>query len=162
MNMNPASKFAALSLLLLASCSKTPEQAREKLAEMQIPATAETLLAKTKTSDGAEAAKLIVESGIDPNARQANGMTALMSAVFNKQHDVAEKLLEKGADPGLEAAGFNALAMAVEAGDEDMVRLLLKYGADPNRRPGGGLSALEQARKRDNQALIGLLGGESK
>jgi hypothetical protein len=43
-----------------------------------------------------------------------------------------------------------------------MVKLLLKNGADPNKRPGTGLSALEQARKRDSKALIELLGGESE
>lgn len=151
-----------LAACLTTACSRTPEEAKAKLAELNMPATPENLLAQTKDAKSEDTAKLMVEAGVDPNARQKNGMTALMSAVFNNQYDVAKALLEKGADLSLSAAGYNALSLAVEKGDEDMVKLLLQHGADPKGRPGSGLTALEQAERLKRPTLVELLGAEAK
>lgn len=149
---------AVLAALALAGCSpETPEQAKAKLAEQKVPLTDEALLAKTKQAQSEKVAERLVIAGVDPNARQANGMTALMSAVFNGQQDVAKALLEKGADVKPDAAGFNALSLAVERADKSMVKLLLAAGADPKARPAAGLSALEKAEQRGDQDMIELL-----
>jgi ankyrin repeat protein len=150
------------ALLALAACQPTPEQAREKLAKMNVPQSDEALLAQTKSSKTEDVARLLVTAGVDPNARQANGMTALMSAVFNNQFDTAKALLEKGADVKLDAKGFNALSLAVEKGNKDMAKLLLAHGADPKARPGAGLSALEKAQQRQNADMVELLQEKAK
>lgn len=150
------------ALIVLAACQPTPEQAKEKLAKMNVPQTEAALLAKTKDVKSEDVAKLLVAAGVDPNARQANGMTALMSAVFNNQLDTAKALIEKGADVKLDAAGFNALSLAVEKGNKDMVKLLLAHGADPKARPGSGLSALEKAQQQQKTELIELLQEKAK
>ena len=153
-------KFTAIAslVMLLVGCSPdTPDEAKAKLAKQNVPLTDETLLAKTKDAQSEDVAKLLVIAGVDPNARQPNGMTALMSAVFNGQEDVAKALLDKGADVKLDAAGFNALSLAVEHGDKKMVKLLLAAGADPKARPGSGLSALEKAEQRGDKDMIELL-----
>lgn len=62
---------------------------------MQVPVSPEALIAKTKDTKNQDVAKMLVQAGVDPNARQENGMTALMSAAFNGQHDVARALLQK-------------------------------------------------------------------
>jgi ankyrin repeat protein len=144
-------------LFLLAACGRSPEDAQKKLAELQVPPTAEALIAKTKEAKGEDVAKMLVQAGVDPNARQANGMTALMSAVFNGQHDVAKVLLEKGAQVGAEASGFNALSLAVERGDKSMVTLLLDNGAEARTRPGSGLSPLEKAQQQGKPEIAALL-----
>jgi ankyrin repeat protein len=138
-------------------CSRTPEESKQKLAEMQVPQTAESLLAKTKGGDGTEAAKMLVQVGVDPNAQQPNGMTALMSAAFNGQHDVAKALLEKGAHVNAEAKGFNALSLAVERNNKQMVELLLANGAEARTRVGSALSPLEKAQQQKNSEIISLL-----
>ncbi len=144
-------------LFLLTACERSPEEAQKKLAVMKVPPTEESLLAKTKDTKGEDVAKMLVQAGVDPNARQDNGMTALMSAAFNGQYDVAKALLEKGAEVNADARGFNALSLAVERGDKSMVQLLLANGAEARTRPGGGPSALEKAQQQQKLELVTLL-----
>jgi ankyrin repeat protein len=145
-----------LSLLLLAACGEpTTDDAKRRLAEKNVPVSEQALLAKTKeAAAGADAAKLLVQAGVDPNARQANGMTALMSAAFNGQREVAEALIKRGADVNATAAGFTALRLAVERGDKAMVRLLLDHGAKPNLKPDGAPSALEKAQQGNDREIL--------
>lgn len=161
--MNKGIFAVALALAALAGCgAETPEEAKAKLAKLNVEATPDTLLASTKSENSEKVAGLLVTAGVDPNARQANGMTALMSAVFNGQEDVAKALLAKGADVKPDAAGFNALSLAVERGNKSMARLLLEAGADPKARPGAGLSALEKAEQRGDKNMVELLKGYAK
>lgn len=147
------------SLGVIGCGQDTPEEAKAKLAKRKVPMTEEALLAKTKDVKSADEARMLVIAGVDPNARQPNGMTALMSAAFNGQEDVAKALLAKGADVKLDAAGFSALTLAVGRGNKTMVKLLLDAGADPKARPGGGLSALEKAQESGDKDMIELLQG---
>ena len=149
-------KFIFLAALL-AACNPSQDEAKKKLASMKIAQTPETLLASTKLPDSDGAAKLLIAAGVDVNSRQANGMTALMSASFNRQLETARVLLDKGAIVDAEAHGFSALSMAAEHGDMEMAKLLLEHGADPVARPAGGLSALEKAQQHHDSAMIELL-----
>jgi ankyrin repeat protein len=141
----------------LTACGRSPEEAKKKLAEMQVPQTAESLIAKTKGAASEDTAKMLVQAGVDPNARQANGMTVLMSAAFNGQHDVVKVLLEKGAQVNADANGYNALSLAVERGDKATVELLLANGAEARTRAGSGLSALEKAQQQGLPEMVALL-----
>lgn len=152
----------ALTALLASACSPSPEEAQKKLAEQQIPINAESLMAQTKTAKGEGAAKLLVIAGADVNARQANGMTALMSAVFNGQTDVAKALIEKGADVNASAKGFTALRLAVERNNKDMVKLLLAHDAKPTLKPEGAPSALEKAKEMNLKDLTDLMEEKAK
>ena len=121
-----------LLAMLLAGCGReTPEEAKDKLEKMKVQQSPEALLASTKTEKSEKVAELLVAAGVDPNAHQKNGMTVLMSAVFNGQEDVVKVLLEKGADVKLNAAGYNALSLSVERGNKAIVKMLLAAGADP-------------------------------
>jgi len=145
--------------LLAAGCGDpSPEAAKKRLAEKNLPVDASTLMAKTKEGKAGEKdAKLLAVAGADPNARQANGMTALMSAAFNGQLDAAEALIQRGADVNATASGFTALRLAVERGDKPIVRLLLKHGAKPNLKPDGAPSALEKAQQLKDPEIAELL-----
>jgi ankyrin repeat protein len=149
--------------LLLAGCGRdSPEAAKAKLNKLQVEQSPDILIAKTKDPKSENVAQLLVTAGVDPNARQPNGMTVLMSAVFNNQFDTAKALLEKGADVKLDAGGFNALSLAAEKGNLDMAKLLLAHGADPAQRPSGGQSALEKAQQWQNTAMVELLQSAKK
>ena len=149
---------AVMLLPALAGCAPdTPEQAKKNLSQLSVPQTENSLLAKTKNAKSENVAEMLVRAGVNPNARQANGMTALMSAVFNGQEDVAMLLVKKGADVQASAKGFNALSLAVERGDKSMVKWLLSVGADANARPDGGLSALEKAQQQQKTELMEIL-----
>lgn len=131
---------------ILGCGEESPDKARSKLAEQGVPVDNQTLIAKTKEGKaGEDAARLLVVAGTDPNARQENGMTVLMSAVFNGQFDAAKALIARGADVNASAKGFTALRLAVERGNADMVKLLLDHGANPDLRPDGAPSARHKA-----------------
>ena len=79
----------------------------------------------------AELVGLLLAAGADPNARVANGRTALLFAVREKKAEVVRKLLDKGADPNIpEKDGPAPLLYAVRGGDPALVRLLAEHGAD--------------------------------
>ncbi len=68
-------------------------------------------------------------AGADINATD-NDRTALMFAVENLNHETAETLLDKGANPNLvNDNGDTALMLAADRNDPKLVRLLLSHGA---------------------------------
>ncbi len=143
--------------MLLTACGKDAEEARKELAEDNIPVTQETLLKATKQADDEGTAELLVIAGVDPNARQANGMTALTSAAYNGQEDTVEALLDKGAAINLEGGGYTPLLAAVYAGREDIVELLIQRGVDVNRRSSMGISPLSAAKDSNKPKIAKLL-----
>ena len=78
----------------------------------------------------AEAVRELLADGKDPNARQSDGLTALMIAVANGDAAIAELLLAHRADPNLRGpGGRSALAIARERNRTELVRLLERHGA---------------------------------
>ncbi len=147
----------ALSSLFLTACSMDEETARKKAASQKLPPTETQLLAQTKAGQQ-QSAKLLVDSGVNPNTRQGNGVTVLMLAAFNGQQETARALIDKGAEINAVANGYNALGFAVEKGDVAMIKLLLAAGADPQQVPANGKSAVQRARGRsDEAALLAIL-----
>jgi ankyrin repeat protein len=59
------------------------------------------------------AVKALVESGADVNDTLSDGESALVVAAANAHWEVADYLLDKGADPNRAGAGWNALHQAV-------------------------------------------------
>ena len=79
-------------------------------------------------------AKLLVAAGSDLDAMDAWGVTPTVYAAHSGYRELAEFLLENGADPNITKAGFSALHLAILRRDENLVRVLLEHGADPNAR----------------------------
>ena len=77
--------------------------------------------------------------------------TPLIIAVEQNNRDMAQMLLEAGADVNAHdeaRIGSTALHIAAANGTPEMVQLLLQYGADPNIPGGMGLTARDQAEGR--------------
>jgi len=72
----------------------------------------------------------ILSRGVNVNARNEHGMTALMRAARLGHAAVVRELLEHGADPNLARNDkFTALALAAFFGHTETVRILIEHGA---------------------------------
>jgi ankyrin repeat protein len=107
-----------------------------------------------------EAAALGRTDGLDPNARGADGFTALHLAAFFGGPATVGALLAAGADANADAENplqVRPLHSAVAAHDRESVRLLLEAGADPNVEQQGGFTPLMGARHQGDEQMAQLL-----
>jgi ankyrin repeat protein len=79
-------------------------------------------------------ARMLVNAGADVNDADARGVSTTVLAAHSGFAELAEFLLDEGADPNAAGAGFSALHVAIMHRDEDLGRVLLAHGADPNAR----------------------------
>ena len=90
---------------------------------------AEELWRVAETGDVDELDRIFVR-GVDVNARNEHGMTALMRAAYHGHERMVRVLLRRGADPNLfRNDKFTALALAAFFGHTGTVRILLEHGA---------------------------------
>ncbi len=115
-----------------------------------------------------ETARQLLRSGVDVNARDRHGQTALMLAAHRGYREMVEALVEGGADLNLTAKyNLSALMLAVTAGHVGVARLLVRAGADLRVRGSGapgfaGKTAHDLAVARSMEDLYAeLLPGES-
>ncbi|QCW01947.1 ankyrin repeat domain-containing protein [Natrinema pallidum] len=108
-----------------------------------------TLLHHTAGRDRPEMARELIDRGIDVDAQNDGGHTALLKAVELENYDTVEVLLEGGADPNIfDNNGRCPLSVAVTRGRKDrtIVKMLLEHGADPTASDESGESVLEWVR----------------
>ena|SRR5579884_1316645 len=123
---------AGLIVLLLASGSARA-QAAAPLAEAAMK------------KDGAKVLTLL-KQGVDVNAAQADGMTALHWAAYHEDLSLAKQLLKAGADAkAANRYGVTPLWVACLNGNAEIVSLLLEAGADANTTKHGGETVLMTA-----------------
>ncbi|HEX6648665.1 MAG TPA: ankyrin repeat domain-containing protein [Pyrinomonadaceae bacterium] len=92
-------------------------------------AAAEELWCAAESGDLA-ALDRICSRGIDVNARNKFGMTALMRAAYHGHAQMVRALVRRGADPNLARNDkFTALALAAFFGHTETVRILIEHGA---------------------------------
>lgn len=130
------------------------------LLAVSLPA-ASTLpaLANAAEAGQQEAVRALLQQGADPNAGQADGMTALHWAAHDNDVAVAKLLLDAGARAGISNRyGITPLFLACQNGNAAMATLLLQSGADPNVTLRGGETVLmTAARTGDVDTVKALL-----
>ncbi len=114
--------------------------------------------AKVGNLKGLEAA---LAAGMDVNARDDRGWTALMYVVDKGYVLLVEPLLTAKADPDVRAPdGATALFMAVAHGHSEIIPPLMKAGADPMIKGPKGKTATELAQARYGDLTTALKKGE--
>ena len=90
--------------------------------------------------------RTLLQHGIDVNAPQVDGMTALHWAAYQDDLETMKLLLRGGADvTATNRYGVTPLSLACTNGNVAMVELLLDVGSDPNTALRGGETALMTA-----------------
>ncbi|KAF5672331.1 ankyrin protein 3 [Fusarium heterosporum] len=108
----------------------------------------------------AEAVRLLLLFGADPNSFDRDGVTPLFAAVERSFIAGAVPLLKYGADPGLALGPDNetALAAACIANKVNFAHLLLIYGGDANQLTATGETLLSSAiNKKTPKKFIDLI-----
>ena len=116
----------------------------------------------------ARAAEHLLELGVDVNAEDHNGHTALARVIevdrghprFGGRLGVANLLVDAGADVDCLGGHFGGeiLHRAIIHNDRELAHLLLESGADPNAVDGSGKSALHHAGARSVKMVELVLG----
>ena len=98
-------------------------------------------------SYNAELVRLFIENGDDINSKTYYGNTALQTAVRWNAVEIAEILIDNGADmkDTEDLCGFPLPCVAVDNINEAMTKLLLDKGADINEKSTAGLPAIHYA-----------------
>jgi len=91
------------------------------------------LLIETAKHQDAEAVRLLLSDGADPNARQPDGATALHWAVYQEDPNMLAALVQAGANVNVtNRLGASPLYLAAKSGNAELIKNLLRAGADPN------------------------------
>ena len=90
--------------------------------------------------------ELLVDSGADPNVRDAYGISPLYLATRFADTEIVMVLLEVGANPNIrDSFGNSPLHWAVNFSTTETVRVLIQAGALPNVRNNQGITPLHVA-----------------
>ena len=116
------------------------------------------LPALARKGDHAAVSRLLQQDGIDVDAAQVDGTTALHWAAYGGDAELAALLLDAGAEPdAVNRNGSTPLALACANGAAVVVARLLDAGADPHLAPTGEPPILTCARSGRVAAVRALL-----
>ena len=142
--------------VMATGCSKK-ESAIESLKSRNITISADNLGVFASQGDLATV-KLLVDAGVDVNAKNSRGGNALTDASWSGKQEVVSYLLDAKADLGAVAAGqLTPLSAAVSQKREATALMLLERGANPNTVDSAGSTPLIEASWQGSLPLVKAL-----
>lgn len=142
-----ASAVAAVPVLLT-GCGKSADQAKARLAKANQSFTPDDFVRAAGQGD-VDLLGLFLQAGMDKNAQNARGKTALMQASEAGHKKVVKALLQYGVKTELtDADGSTALILAAGNDHHECVRALIDAAADVNAKNAKGWTALAMAAYR--------------
>ena len=116
-------------------------------------------LIKSSMFGNTEKVKMLLKHpGIDVNAKDNDGYTALYWASQNGRTEIVAMLLDAGADVNAkDNNGWTALIRASQKGHTEIVSMLLEKGADVNAKNNNGWTALTKAIWNEHPEIVGML-----
>ena len=131
-----------------ATTAGTTQTAAQPAADTPPPVSPDALHNAAQAGD-IEVLKAAIAAGVDVNARDSRGWTALMYTVNKGYLLLVSELLEAEADVDVRAPdGATALFMAAAHGHTEIIELLMKAGADVAIKGPKGKTPVEVARAR--------------
>jgi ankyrin repeat protein len=122
------------------------------------PAGADPALIEAARTGESSAALTRIGAGVELDARDSTGTTALHWAVYNNAREIIDALLEAGADPNIgNRYGSTPMAEAAVGGDVEVIRALLAAGADVESPNVEGQTALMIVARTENIAAAEAL-----
>lgn len=102
--------------------------------------------------------KQLLASGADVNAKNIQGVTALMWASYFNNTKAMQLFMDAGADVNTkDNEGYTALIIAAEKNNVNAIKLLIKAGADVNAKCNDGATAIMRAAAHNSAKAIPLL-----
>jgi uncharacterized protein len=144
-------------ILLFAGCSKSPEAHKAEIERKGISYSNEAFLKAVNEGDRESVASFI-KAGIDINAKEEDGRTALLIAAEKEDAGMIALLADSGADVNArDVDGYSALMYAAYKGNLELADLLLKHGADVHAKDKDGWTALRFALMQGKTDVAELL-----
>ena len=109
-----------------------------------------------------EKVKLLIEKGADIDAKDNDGVTALMYVSRAGDLEIAKYLLENGADINAKDSkwGYTALIYAAEYVNLEIVQFLIESGADVNIKNNDGKTALDLVETEEIKKVLRKAGAK--
>ena len=149
---NPNGMFSNDFIFHVADNQKDAAQANRKLNQVQ------TAINTAVSRGDDRQVRQLLNAGVDLNARHPDeGSTALSTAALHGQLEIANLLLERGADPNATNNDGNApLHVAAFLCHADIVELLLDRGASIEQKNNRGETAVDTVSTRWSDELAGF------
>ncbi|MFP3030658.1 MAG: ankyrin repeat domain-containing protein [Wolbachia sp.] len=109
----------------------------------------------------AKTVRLLVEKGVDVNAADVGGHTALHLAVTEKRLETMRELMKSGANVNAEEYGNKCtpLHLACMVGEKEIVKELVKAGGEIEQADKFGMKAMDYA--KNSKEIAGVLKKET-
>ncbi len=129
------------------------------LTALLLAVPADTPVVDAAKTGNVEQMRSLLKQGVDVNAAEGDGMTALHWAAFRDDPDIAEILLYAGANVGARTRvnAITPLILAARNGSASMVEMMLDAGADANAAMTTGTTPLMSAATSGNADAVEIL-----
>lgn len=161
MRISPLIPFCAAGLLLT-SCNDQQEKSRAVLHQQKLDFSVDDYY-KAAREGKLEPVQTFLDAGMNVDAADAQGNTALLFAAEAGHGHVVKELLWHKANPNsARTDGDTPLILAARRGDAEGIRALLEAGANPDAHNNNDLTALAEAAMVGNASAVEALAPNSR